>query len=351
MQFLVCATSGYFADDVSAQCATCAAPIVHRPHGNPHAVKICAACADRMISAGAEVTVTEETHRELELYYGQQYTRRGRPRLSLWLLLLCSALFLAFAHKFLAGSNDLFKVSVHPFSQSSTLSRHQRSGLTESLDARLAHRVQVVNATDHAGREIVFTADDLRDRLWKRTGSDWRYLPEVARSDGLLGKRDGGVGADKVFDPNDGQLERRVVPDLEIESPIPTARLSTVADRVQFAPELASVEPLSVLKLEMAFSLFNAGTHGAGLFGRRAQRERRNEGSDSSESSQYPVRPDRWPVHIVALCRFIGGFASFGLGLLLTYRSDLGRNRLQLFCGVICIVAGSIALIALPWPR
>jgi hypothetical protein len=32
MTYLVCASTGYFLDDVAAQCATCHAPIVHRPH-------------------------------------------------------------------------------------------------------------------------------------------------------------------------------------------------------------------------------------------------------------------------------------------------------------------------------
>ena len=71
MQYLVCAAVGNFADDVAARCDACDAPIVHRPHVKPGLVKICLKCAAKVLRAqpDAEVRVTEDTRRELALYY------------------------------------------------------------------------------------------------------------------------------------------------------------------------------------------------------------------------------------------------------------------------------------------
>jgi hypothetical protein len=67
---VVCPTTGFFADDVHACCATCAAPIVHRPHVPPEAVTLCCRCAATRFAGDSNVTVviTEETRREVALY-------------------------------------------------------------------------------------------------------------------------------------------------------------------------------------------------------------------------------------------------------------------------------------------
>ena len=44
-RYLICGTTGKFADDVDARCAQCGAPIQHRPHVPPDFVKICLSCA------------------------------------------------------------------------------------------------------------------------------------------------------------------------------------------------------------------------------------------------------------------------------------------------------------------
>jgi hypothetical protein len=79
MQYLVCATIGNFADDVAARCDACDAQIVHRPNVKPGLVKICGTCAATLFAAepDAEVRVTEETRRELALYYAKP---KGGPQ-------------------------------------------------------------------------------------------------------------------------------------------------------------------------------------------------------------------------------------------------------------------------------
>ena len=74
MKYLVCSFSGHFADDVRAHCATCGASIVHRPHVPTDAVKICERCVGQLIEdlkGNVDVKVTEDTRRELALYYAK----------------------------------------------------------------------------------------------------------------------------------------------------------------------------------------------------------------------------------------------------------------------------------------
>jgi hypothetical protein len=71
-EILICAHTGHFVDDVPAHCASCHAPIVHRPHVPPGIVKMCATCVAARIAEDdepPEVRVSEETRRELALYY------------------------------------------------------------------------------------------------------------------------------------------------------------------------------------------------------------------------------------------------------------------------------------------
>lgn len=67
--YLVCSAIGYFADDVKAVCA-CGAAIVHRPHASPDTVKVCLACAEKLMRGddASQVKVTNETLREAALY-------------------------------------------------------------------------------------------------------------------------------------------------------------------------------------------------------------------------------------------------------------------------------------------
>lgn len=72
MNILVCGPTSYFADDVPAHCATCDAPIVHRPHRPPDCVTICESCAAAAVIAGtlsATLHVTAETLREVALFH------------------------------------------------------------------------------------------------------------------------------------------------------------------------------------------------------------------------------------------------------------------------------------------
>lgn len=76
--YLVCASTGHFADDVPARCAACDAAIVHRPHVPAHAVPICARCATDLIVTGEVppvIKVTAETLREVALFNA---TTKGR---------------------------------------------------------------------------------------------------------------------------------------------------------------------------------------------------------------------------------------------------------------------------------
>jgi len=75
--YLVCSPISYFADDVAARCSNCDAAIVHRPHVDHSHVKICGTCAAQLFAGEPEVEVriTEETVRELTLYYA---TPKGR---------------------------------------------------------------------------------------------------------------------------------------------------------------------------------------------------------------------------------------------------------------------------------
>ncbi len=50
--FVVCATTGFFDDDIHAACAHCGASIVHRPYVPPSPPKICLDCW--MLQVGAE---------------------------------------------------------------------------------------------------------------------------------------------------------------------------------------------------------------------------------------------------------------------------------------------------------
>jgi len=71
MGFLICATTGHFADDVQARCSSCDAPIMHRPHVNPDLIKICMACLDALLEADGTkpvIAVTKETLREVALW-------------------------------------------------------------------------------------------------------------------------------------------------------------------------------------------------------------------------------------------------------------------------------------------
>lgn len=79
---VICASRGYFADDVSARCGTCDAAIVHRPHVPAKSRKLCLVCAAAMIEAqvkaGEEpptMSVTAETLREVALYTAKPTTR------------------------------------------------------------------------------------------------------------------------------------------------------------------------------------------------------------------------------------------------------------------------------------
>jgi hypothetical protein len=69
---LVCGPDSHFADDVHTTCESCGAPIVHRPHSPANAVKLCMECAAARLAMDEglpKVTVTEETRREIELFY------------------------------------------------------------------------------------------------------------------------------------------------------------------------------------------------------------------------------------------------------------------------------------------
>lgn len=71
---LVCSSVGYFADDVHAHCATCHAPIVHRPHVPPDASKLCIRCASAWMNASETepiIHVTQETLLEVALYHAK----------------------------------------------------------------------------------------------------------------------------------------------------------------------------------------------------------------------------------------------------------------------------------------
>jgi hypothetical protein len=68
----VCAAIGNFADDVDARCALCDAPIQHRPHAPADYTKICLGCAaERFTKETPHIEVTEETLREVALYYAK----------------------------------------------------------------------------------------------------------------------------------------------------------------------------------------------------------------------------------------------------------------------------------------
>ena len=71
---LVCSSVAYFADDVQARCAHCDASIVHRPHVPPGLVTLCMTCAAKDIATSTtepEFRLSEETRRELALYYAK----------------------------------------------------------------------------------------------------------------------------------------------------------------------------------------------------------------------------------------------------------------------------------------
>lgn len=73
MGFLVCGRTGHFADDVDARCTECDAPIQHRPHAPADLVKICIRCARTKfaISPAPRIAVTDDTLREVALYYAK----------------------------------------------------------------------------------------------------------------------------------------------------------------------------------------------------------------------------------------------------------------------------------------
>ena len=56
-------------------------------------------------------------------------------------------------------------------------------------------------------------------------------------------------------------------------------------------------------------------------------------------------------VNEIALLRFIGGCASFSVGLFLSYRSGLSGKRPQLVYGVLLTLSGSFILFGFRWPR
>jgi hypothetical protein len=74
---VICSHSGYFADDVKAECDQCGAGVVHRPHIPADATLICMDCArahlvaERAAGRLVDVGTTEETRRELLTYYGK----------------------------------------------------------------------------------------------------------------------------------------------------------------------------------------------------------------------------------------------------------------------------------------
>ena len=70
LTYLICAPTGHFADDVADRCATCDAPIVHRPHAPPNAVPICLECAAQVLEQRPDATIeiTEETRCEIALH-------------------------------------------------------------------------------------------------------------------------------------------------------------------------------------------------------------------------------------------------------------------------------------------
>lgn len=74
---LICATRGYFADDVATTCQDCGAAIVHRPHAPPGYRKICAGCGATRLRAdpNARIDVTGETAREVDLFFRKAVTR------------------------------------------------------------------------------------------------------------------------------------------------------------------------------------------------------------------------------------------------------------------------------------
>lgn len=74
VEYLICARTGHFADDVATACAQCAAPIVHRPHAPADTIKICARCAVASLAdsvTAPDIQVTEETRREVALFFAK----------------------------------------------------------------------------------------------------------------------------------------------------------------------------------------------------------------------------------------------------------------------------------------
>lgn len=71
MTILVCGPTSYFADDVHTHCATCAGPIVYRPHAPADSIKLCGDCAVTQVAGdhrGFTVRITEETAREIAFW-------------------------------------------------------------------------------------------------------------------------------------------------------------------------------------------------------------------------------------------------------------------------------------------
>ena len=69
--YVICGPFGYFADDVRATCAQCAAAIVHRPYVPFESVKLCIACGAAVLRLddGATIRVMDEAVREASLYF------------------------------------------------------------------------------------------------------------------------------------------------------------------------------------------------------------------------------------------------------------------------------------------